>query len=176
MNVISVTSPDINNGLGCRVTLWVAGCSHHCLGCHNPETWDYNQGKFLKDPRIIDKVYTELSKPYIQGLTISGGDPLSQPIENLYELEDFLENIKQKFPTKDIWIYAADTWEEVYKVKSSENNFKKAVLDYCDVWVDGEFILKDRDITLPFRGSTNQRIIDVQKSIKAKKPIEYKIS
>ena len=98
MKILNITSPDVNNGTGFRVTLWVAGCSHHCRGCHNPESWDYNQGKSLREVR--KDLFDRLDKSYIQGLTLSGGDPLAQSRKSLLELYFLLRRIKKKFPNK----------------------------------------------------------------------------
>ena len=121
MKILNITSPDVNNGTGFRVTLWIAGCSHHCRGCHNPESWDYNQGKPLREVR--KDLFDKLDKSYIKGLTLSGGDPLAQSRRNLLELYFLLRRIKKKFPNKDIWIYSGYTHEEILQDK-----FKKLVL------------------------------------------------
>ena len=152
MKILNITSPDVNNGTGFRVTLWVAGCSHHCRGCHNPESWDYNQGKSIREVR--KDLFDRLDKSYIQGLTLSGGDPLAQSRKSLLELYFLLRRIKKKFPNKDIWIYSGYTHEEILQDK-----FKKLVLSQCDVLVDGLYRYALRDTSLPFRGSSNQRII-----------------
>ena len=152
MKILNITSPDVNNGTGFRVTLWVAGCSHHCRGCHNPESWDYNQGKSLREVR--KDLFDRLDKSYIQGLTLSGGDPLAQSRKSLLELYFLLRRIKKKFPNKDIWIYSGYTHEEILQDK-----FKKLVLSQCDVLVDGLYRYALRDTSLPFRGSSNQIII-----------------
>lgn len=162
MKYLSLTGPDIENGLGCRITLWVPGCSHHCEGCHNPESWDWNQGKSIDFETII----RELDNPVIQGLTISGGDPFFYTNQDdVYELVKY---VKQRLPEKDIWIYTGDTWEDIMKTK----NLRYEILRYIDVLVDGPFKLALRDITLPFKGSSNQRIIDVKASFKENKIIE----
>lgn len=152
MKILNITSPDVNNGTGFRVTLWIAGCSHHCRGCHNPESWDYNQGKPLREVR--KDLFDKLDKSYIKGLTLSGGDPLAQSRRNLLKLYFLLRRIKKKFPNKDIWIYSGYTHEEILQDK-----FKKLVLSQCDVLVDGLYKYALRDTSLPFRGSSNQRII-----------------
>lgn len=152
MKILNITSPDVNNGTGFRVTLWIAGCSHHCRGCHNPESWDYNQGTPLREVR--KDLFDKLDKSYIKGLTLSGGDPLAQSRRNLLELYFLLRRIKKKFPNKDIWIYSGYTHEEILQDK-----FKKLVLSQCDVLVDGLYKYALRDTSLPFRGSSNQRII-----------------
>ena len=152
MKILNITSPDVNNGTGFRVTLWIAGCSHHCRGCHNPESWDYNQGKPLREVR--KDLFDKLDKSYIKGLTLSGGDPLAQSRKSLLELYFLLRRIKKKFPNKDIWIYSGYTHEEILQDK-----FKKLVLSQCAVLVDGLYKYALRDTSLPFRGSSNQRII-----------------
>jgi anaerobic ribonucleoside-triphosphate reductase activating protein len=154
MKCIAVTSPDINNGLGCRVTLWVAGCSHHCPGCHNPETWDYTRGKSLDD--FKGQIFSWLEKPYIKGLTLSGGDPIDQDKASLIELKNFLQEMRNKFPAKDIWLYTGYYLKDI-----CEDADKMNVVNLCDVLVDGPFVKKKKDLSLPFRGSTNQNIIKI---------------
>lgn len=158
MNYIAITSPDINNGSGCRVTLWIAGCSHKCLGCHNPGSHDYSAGKPLNECK--EELFEILSKPYIKGVTISGGDPLDQHCNSLAELESLLIEIKKRFPEKDIWLYTGFYLDDIMNGRfiRETDNMRFEVISLCDVIVDGPFILKERDVTLPFRGSKNQRI------------------
>lgn len=148
MNISGISYPDVNNGLGCRITLWVAGCSHHCKGCQNKETWDKKSGRvFSKEDK--DKLFEILSKPYIKGLTLSGGDPL----DSFNEVLQLVKEIRETFgPTKDIWLYTGYTLEQI------NNSEKKEILPYINYLVDGLFELDKRDITLKFRGSTNQII------------------
>lgn len=157
MNVLTLTSPDIENGLGCRVTIWVAGCNRHCSGCHNPHTWDYNQGESLLSEKVLDKIFSEVDFDYIQGITISGGDPLDQKDSSLNDLLTFIKMFKEKYPKKDIWIYSGGIYEELIK-----NTIIKDILSYCDILVDGPFIQDLKQLDLPFRGSTNQRIIKLK--------------
>ena len=153
MNYCGITAPDIANGTGCRVVLWISGCNHKCKGCHNPETWNYTYGKVLnEDAQNI--IYRWLSKPYIKGLTISGGDPLDRSNDELLELLNLCKEIKDNCPNKDIWIYTGYTFEEL-------NELQKEILNYCDVLVDGPYIEELRDLSLPFRGSSNQHIINL---------------
>lgn len=149
-----ITAPDIANGTGCRVVLWVSGCNHHCVGCHNKETWEYKHGLlFNNDARsILDKW---LQKSYINGLTLSGGDPLDRNEEELLEILDLCKSIKDKYPNKNIWIYTGYTFESL-------KGTQLEILKYCDVLVDGPYIESLCDLSLPFRGSTNQRIINLQ--------------
>ena len=142
----------MNNGSGIRATLWLPGCSHNCPGCHNAWTADYNQGKeFGKNE--LNELIEFLNKDYVAGLTLSGGDPLDQSDEvlnELYALIYLLRNsVKRDF---DVWIYSGYYKEELTR----EAQLK--VLSICDILVDGPFILEQRNITLPFRGSNNQRI------------------
>lgn len=148
MNISGISYPDVNNGLGCRVTLWVSGCSHHCKGCQNKETWDKKSGRvFSKDDK--DKLFEILSKPYIKGLTLSGGDPL----DSFDEVLQLVKEIRDTFgSTKDIWLYTGYTLDQI------KNSEKKEILPYINYLVDGLFELDKRDITLKFRGSSNQII------------------
>lgn len=148
MNISGISYPDVNNGLGCRVTLWVSGCSHHCKGCQNKETWDKKSGRvFSKEDK--DKLFEILSKPYIKGLTLSGGDPL----DSFNEALQLVKEIRDTFGSaKDIWLYTGYTLEQI------NNSEKKEILPYVNYLVDGLFELDKRDITLKFRGSTNQII------------------
>lgn len=148
MNISGISYPDVNNGLGCRVTLWVAGCSHHCKGCQNKETWDKKSGRvFSKEDK--EKLFDILSRPYIKGLTFSGGDPL----DSFDEVLQVVKEIRDTFgSTKDIWLYTGYTLEQI------NNSEKKEILPYINYLVDGLFELDKRDITLKFRGSTNQII------------------
>ncbi|WQJ53317.1 MAG: anaerobic ribonucleotide reductase small subunit [Wendovervirus sonii] len=159
MNILTLTTPNMENGLGCRVTMWVSGCSHHCEGCHNKHTWDYGQGHMLNDNIVKEKIFKALDHDYIQGLTISGGDPLDQTDESLIELTNFIKEYKNKFPKKDIWIYSGSIYE---KLTSSQ----KEVVALCDVMVDGPFIQNKKELDLAFRGSSNQRIIDLNETRK----------
>ena len=159
MRVLTITTPDVENGLGNRVTIWFAGCSHRCVGCHNQHTWDYNQGTPLFENGVIDKILEEVNKDYILGITLAGGDPFSQSEESLKELLGFIRMFKSSFPRKDIWVYSGATYES-----DILHPTKKEILNMCDVMVDGPFILALRDPDLAFRGSSNQRIIDLKKS------------
>lgn len=147
MKYLNITSPDVNNGTGCRVTLWLAGCKKHCLGCQNPSTWNFNQGKEVTE-ETIEELAKILEKPYIKGLTLSGGNPTDNDEKDLVWL---LQEIKTRFPEKDIWLYSGDTLETL-------KGTKLKVLELIDVLVDGEFRLGERDTSLAFRGSRNQRI------------------
>ena len=173
MNYLSITPCDIANGQGVRTVLWVSGCSLHCPGCHNPESHDKCAGKPF-DENAKKELFDALSKPYMRGLTLSGGHPLED--YNLEDLYLLLVDVKQNFPDKDIWLYTGLTLQYTDFSTLSRgiapcdiiHNYRYAILNLCDVVIDGPFIQEQRDITLQFRGSTNQRIIDVAKSIEKK--------
>lgn len=164
MNYHKIEKTSIANGTGIRVVLWVSGCSLHCRGCHNPETWNVNSGK-LFDEEAKQELFEALDKPYIQGITFSGGHPLEP--ENVEEVTNLAREIKEKFPTKDIWLYTGYTLEEIYYKEIGR------ILLYIDVLVDGEYIEGQRDLTLKWRGSRNQRVIDIQKTFKENKIVLY---
>ena len=142
------------NGDGLRVVLWVAGCTHCCKGCHNPVTWDPDGG-LLFDEEAKQEIFTQLDRSYISGVTFSGGDPLHAA--NRLEVRNLMAEIKQKYPNKTIWMYTGDLWENVHHY---------AIMQYVDVLVDGEFEIDKKDNKLLWKGSSNQRVIDVQKSLK----------
>ena len=162
MNYIKITKNDIANGPGVRCVLWVAGCSLNCVGCHNKEAQNFKAGK-LFDDNAKQELFDALGKPYIQGLTISGGHPLDP--HNFEGIITLVKEIKEKFPTKDIWLYTGYLYEELYYREISR------ILLYIDVLVDGPYIEEQRDITLAFRGSRNQRLIDVKETLKQGKII-----
>lgn len=165
----------MNNGDGLRVVLWFSGCSHHCYNCQNPQTWNPDNGiPFDEDAK--QEIFEELSKDYISGITLSGGDPLYQ--ENVSQVLSLIKEIKEKFPDKTIWLYTGYTYEQIICPVITDDfnperdkliSGKRKILQLCDVLVDGEYIDEQRDITLKWKGSANQRVIDVQKSIKDKK-------
>ena len=168
LHIMAVTGPDINNGPGFRVTIWVSGCTHACPGCQNKHTWKYGQGHKLDDmvPYHLtckEKILNLIGDKHIDGVTISGGDPLDQSAQALKELAKFLSNIKKRYPEKSIWLYTG------YLIEDLNNYLHKEVIKNCDVIIDGPYVKEKRNITIPFRGSTNQRIIDVQKSFKENK-------
>lgn len=149
MKYSRITSPDINNGLGFRVTLWLSGCSLNCKFCHNPELHSFLEGKDF-DEDAFKELVTKLEKPYIKGLTLSGGNPFES---NHEELLDLILRVKSLFPEKDIWVFSGFTLEESLKDSSLSD-----ILNNIDYLVDGRFNYKERDISLAFRGSRNQII------------------
>ena len=177
MNYIKVTKNDIANGIGIGCVLWVSGCDIHCKNCHNQSTWDFNAGQpFTED--TMQEILSTLTKPYISRLTLSGGHPLDP--HNLPEVYKIVKRVKMVFPNKDIWLYTGYSWEDIVEKDRIMKNLKDndiselAVIKLCDILVDGRYIDKLRDISLPFRGSSNQRIICVQESLKQNKVILWK--
>ena len=175
MNYLSITPCDVANGAGIRTVLWVAGCSLHCPGCHNPESHDRCAGKPFGEG-AKKELFDALSKPYIRGLTLSGGHPLED--YNLKDLYFLLVDVKKNFPDKDIWLYTGltlkiDNFLQMYNFtdpsaipkEHRNHNYIYSILNLCDIVVDGPFIQEQRDVSLRFRGSTNQRIIDVEKTL-----------
>ena len=146
------------NGDGLRVVLWVSGCSHCCKGCQNPITWDVNSG-LLFDDAAKQEIFDQLDKPYISGITFSGGDPLHSA--NRMDVRTLMAEIKEKYPKKTIWLYTGDVWENVMHYP---------MMRYVDVLADGEFMIEKRDVKLMWKGSSNQRVIDVQKSLHQTNP------
>ena len=155
MNYHNITHDDMKNGDGLRVVLWVAGCSHHCDKCQNPLTWDPDGG-ILFDEKAEREIYDQLSKKYIAGITFSGGDPLFDG--NIAGVMALAEKIRRDFPEKTIWLYTGFTWEEVCRLP---------IMKLVDVVVDGEYIDGQRDVRLRWKGSRNQRVIDVQDTLKS---------
>ena len=163
MNYEKIDKCSVSNGLGVRTVLWVSGCDVHCKSCHNQSTWDFNSGiPFTED--TMQAILYALSKPYIKGLTLSGGHPLDP--HNAPKVLEIVKHIKMVFPNKDIWIYSGYVWEDIIKDETL-----REILKYTDVLVDGAYVDELRDISLPFRGSSNQKIIDVQKSLVENKVI-----
>ena len=165
----TVKKADIANGLGVRVSLFVSGCRHHCKGCFQPETWDFNYGEEYTDA-VKEDILSEFERPYYQGLTVLGGEPM-EPENQPYVLE-LIKEFKKRFPDKDVWIYSGYTFEDdILAGKLGDKAITDELISYVDVLVDGEFVQAEKDITLKFRGSRNQRLIDVKKSLKEGKTV-----
>jgi anaerobic ribonucleoside-triphosphate reductase activating protein len=172
MRIAKLEKNSVANGPGLRVVLWVSGCRLHCKGCHNQSTWDFCSGQIF-NTNMIQEICSELEKTQIKGITFSGGHPLEP--ENVIECCALTRYIKQKYPTKNIWLYTgleltADDILNGERWKNIElHKWYKDLLQLCDVIVDGPYIESERDITLKFRGSRNQRLIDVQKTLNSGK-------
>ncbi len=146
------------NGDGLRVVLWVAGCNHCCKECHNPVTWDPDGG-LLFNETAKQEIYEQLDKSYISGITFSGGDPLHPA--NRLDVRNFMMEIKEKYPHKTIWMYTGDSWENISD---------SPMMQFIDVVVDGEFHVEEKDPKLLWKGSKNQRVIDVKRTLAQENP------
>ena len=154
MRYHNITKDDMLNGDGLRVVLWVAGCDHCCPECQNPITWDPNGGlPFTEAERA--EIFTELDKDYISGITFSGGDPLHPA--NITEVTNLAREIRKKYPNKTIWLYTGSLWDEIRN---------EEIVKYLDVCVDGEFEAQKKDLKLKWKGSSNQRVINVPETIR----------
>lgn len=196
MNYLRIDKEDLCNGEGLRVVLWLSGCSHKCRGCQNPQTWDDNSG-IPFDKSAKEELFKELDKDYISGLTLTGGDPLFE--SNLDSVLDLVKKINKRYntqqntsgnvnktrlsiPRKTIWLYTGYEWQYVFdeqrqhhpqiQDKLSTDKWKRQqIISQCDVVIDGKYIDSERDISLKWRGSLNQNVIDVQKSLQQKKVV-----
>lgn len=173
MNYGEIKKYDIANGEGVRVSLFVSGCTHHCKNCFNFETWDFNYGKpFTKETE--DEIIDSLSHDYIDGLTLIGGEPFEP--QNQRALLPFVKKVKEKYPNKTVWCYSGYLFDkELLGESRARCECTDEMLGLIDVLVDGEFKQDLYDISLSFRGSSNQRIIDVPKSLKTGKIVLYKL-
>ena len=159
MKYHNITKDDMLNGDGLRVVLWVAGCNHKCKGCQNPITWDPNYG-LIFDDNAKAEIFDQLNKSYISGITFSGGDPLHP--SNVKEVTELSKEIKEKYPNKTIWLYTGSSWCDILDLE---------ITKYLDVVVDGEFCIEKKDVTLMWKGSSNQKVISVQKTLKSDNPL-----
>ena len=181
INYHNITHDDMNNGDGLRVVLWLSGCSHHCYNCQNPQTWNPDSG-IPFDESAKQEIFNELSKDYISGITFSGGDPLYE--NNLDEVLKLVKEIRISFPEKSIWLYTGYNFD---LLNSKYNEYKYTpfaanadewltrweIISNVNVLIDGEYIDEQRDITLKWRGSSNQRVIDVKQSLTQNKVVLY---
>ena len=163
MNYAEIKKTDIANGTGVRVSLFVSGCTHHCRGCFNSETWDFAYGKEFTE-QTEEELIQALRPSFIAGLTLLGGEPFEP--ENQRRLVTFLKKVREICPEKTIWCYTGYLLEEELLAESRARcEVTDEMLSMIDVLVEGEFVLEKKDISLKFRGSSNQRIIDVQKTL-----------
>lgn len=169
MNYIKISSEDIANGAGIRCVLWISGCDINCKGCHNPQSHNYKTGKTFNQ-NTYNEISSILKKPYIQGITLSGGHPLA-PL-NREEIFQLCCKLKEDFPNKTIWLYTGYYLTESDVIGTNDTLIAKTIA-LCDVVVDGPYISEKRNLSLPFRGSENQRIIDINKSKLNKKVVQW---
>lgn len=159
MNYADIKKTDIANGIGVRVSLFVSGCRHGCKGCFNQEAWNFNYGHYY-DNSAEEYIIYLLKRPYIRGLTILGGEPLEP--ENREVVRNLIKKIRQILPQKDIWLYTGFIYEDLYGRYRDE--VLDDILNNIDVLVDGKFEIEKLNLRLKFRGSSNQRLIDVKRS------------
>ena len=152
MRYNKITTYDIANGDGVGVVVWCQGCDLHCKGCHNPETWAFDKGEVFSN-KELQLIWQELSKPYVKRITFSGGHPLAP--SNLDEVTNICRKVKSTFPDVKVWVYTGYLYEDIKDLP---------IMDYIDILVDGPYIESKRNLSLAFRGSENQRIIDIPKS------------
>lgn len=184
MRFASMRNLDISNGEGVGVSLFVQGCDRHCFNCFNPDTWDFNGGKEWTE-ETKNKFIKLIDRPYINRISVLGGEPLAE--QNLDEVLSLIKEIRISFPEKTIWLYTGFEWDQImdikviqpiFSCKDLENKIqnvlkRQEIIKQCDVLVDGEYIDEQKDLSLKFRGSKNQRVIDVKQSLAQNKIVLY---
>ena len=176
MNYAQIRSMDISNGEGIGVSLFVQGCDFHCKNCFNSETWEFSKGQEWND-KTKNQFLKLIETPFIQRVSILGGEPLHP--KNVQNVLKIVDEIRVSYPTKNIWLYTGYTWEEIWikdniktddKVKDMREkairNLRRQVVRMCDVLIDGRYVDELRDVSLHWRGSSNQRVINVQETLK----------
>lgn len=173
MNYATIKWTDIANGEGVRISLFVSGCTRRCKDCFNAVAWDFSYGKPF-DESVRESIYEGLKADYIAGLSLLGGEPLEP--ENQRALMPFVKEVKKRFPEKSIWCYTGNVFNPatgLLKEQDKNTEVTEELISLFDVLVDGEFIEAQKNIRLKFRGSSNQRILDVKKSKISKSPVFY---
>ena len=171
MRYAQIRNMDISNGEGIGVALFVQGCHLHCKNCFNPSTWDFSGGREWTEQKK-NEFLAIADRPYIKRISLLGGEPLAN--ENLDSILSLVNKIRILFPNKVIWVYTGGTWESIFNSHNDETSKKRRdIVKQCDVLVDGEYIDELRDVTLKWRGSRNQRVIDVQKSLQTNSIVLY---
>ena len=172
MRYALIRETDISNGEGVGVSLFVQGCPFRCYNCFNPETWDFNGGKEWNE-KVENQFIKLAERPYIKRISILGGEPLAD--ENLQDVLNLINKIRLLLPKKTIWLYSGYIWEDIFLPTRDElSRMRRDIISQCDVFVDGRYIDNLRDVTLKWRGSVNQRVIDCKKSIQENKIILFK--
>ncbi|MCR4605231.1 MAG: anaerobic ribonucleoside-triphosphate reductase activating protein [Eubacterium sp.] len=171
MNYADIKQYDVANGIGVRVSLFVSGCTHGCEGCFNKEAWDFEYGNPFTEKEIEDII--EYMKPsYVAGLTLLGGEPMEP--QNQEGILPLLRRVHEEYPEKNIWMYTGYLFDEdILDRMCKESDISKEIISYIDILVDGEFILARKNLKVNFRGSDNQRIIDVKKSLEAGEVVHW---
>ena len=184
MRFASMRNLDISNGEGVGVSLFVQGCDRHCFNCFNPDTWDFNGGQEWTE-EAKNKFIKLIDRPYINRISVLGGEPLAE--QNLDEVLSLIKEIRISFPEKTIWLYTGFEWDQImdikviqpiFSCKDLENKIqnilkRQEIIKQCDVLVDREYIDEQKDLSLKFRGSKNQRVIDVKQSLVQNKIVLY---
>lgn len=173
MNYATIKWTDIANGEGVRISLFVSGCTRHCPECFNAAAWDFDYGQPF-DSAVQNQILTALEADYIAGLSLLGGEPFEP--SNQMGLLPFVREVKRRFPKKSIWCYTGNTYDietGLLKEKDKNTEVTEELLSYIDILVDGEFVSDLKNIRLKFRGSSNQRVLDLKKTKKCKKPVFY---
>lgn len=170
MNYSEIKYCDIANGPGVRTSLFVSGCRRHCKNCFNHMTWDFAYGRAFT-AEVQEEILESLSPDYVDGLTLLGGEPFEP--ENQRGLLGLVQEVKKRFPKKSIWVFSGNTLEEIL-AEPVKCEVTQTFLSYLDVLVDGPFVQELYDIRLRFRGSSNQRILDLQESLKVKEAVWWK--
>lgn len=158
MNYANIKTYSIENGPGVRVSLFVSGCTHHCKGCFNEAAWDFSYGRMFTE-ETEDEIIKSLEPSYMAGITLLGGEPM-EPC-NQKALVKFLRRVRKELPQKTVWIYTGYVYEDLLEGGRAKCEVTDEILSYCDVLVDGPFMIDKKNISLKFRGSENQRIIDI---------------
>lgn len=172
MNVAEIKTNDIANGEGVRTSLFVSGCRHHCPDCFNEIAWDFSYGKPWSE-ETEQEILDSMAPPWIAGLSLLGGEPFEP--ENQKELLKLLKDFKNRYPQKNVWCYSGFTFEEITGKKASRafTDISVEMLKYIDILVDGKFNKELKNIMLKFRGSENQRVIDVKKTLECSEIVLY---
>ena len=171
VNYADIKQYDVANGLGVRVSIFVSGCTHHCKNCFNQETWDFNYGEPFTQTQI-DQILEYLRPDYVAGLSVLGGEPFEP--SNQEGLLPLLKAVKQTYPEKDIWCYSGYLFDrQILGEMYSESDVTKEMLSYIDILVDGRFVEEKKNLKLRFRGSENQRIIDVKQSLESGEVVRW---
>lgn len=171
MNYAQIRSMDISNGEGIGVSLFVQGCDFHCKNCFNSETWEFSKGHEWND-KTKNQFLKLIEKPFIQRISILGGEPLHP--KNVQNVLKIVDEIRVSYPTKNIWLYTGYTWEQIMHPVITDINseqlkmlqMRKELVSKCDVLIDGRYVDELRDISLHWRGSSNQKVINVQETLK----------
>jgi len=168
MNYADIRPIDVANGPGIRVSLFVSGCTHHCKECFNPETWDFHYGDPFGEEQIAE-ILGHMDKGFIRGLSLLGGEPFEP--DNQSAVLELVRRVRKAYPHKDIWCYSGYLFEDLAAGRVGEHS--RELLEQLDVLVDGPFVLEKKDLSLRFRGSSNQRILDVPAGLKEGHAVEW---